>query len=195
MVIGLFAPDPADGEFDFDAWNRTLVEGTREGLKPRQALELSNNFIATLIWENAKDSVKDSKGKARTDPQAQAYLKDVKQQLKDEYPGFKTSIQVLPRAFIQDQIDQLEDAIKDPEFSNTDVALGSAIYFEARAAAQAVVDENRKSLNNSDTYKKSAATKFLRDWLRIVADEITREHPDFSSAWKFVFERELNQDE
>ena len=194
-VIGLFAPDPADGEFDFDAWNRTLVEGTREGLKPKQALELSNNFIATLIWENAKDAVKDSKGKARTDPQAQAYLDDVKQQLKDEYPGFKTSIQILPRPFIQDQIDQLEAAITDPELADTDVAQGAAIYFEARAAAQAVVDANRSSLNNSKTYTDSASTKFLRDWLRIVADEIKREHPDFSSAWKFVFERELNQDE
>lgn len=193
LVIGLFAPDPVGAEFDFTAFNRTFVEGTRERLKPQQALELSNNYIATLIWEQAKDTMA-----GRTDPQARDYLEDVREQLIEQYPGFKTSIQILNRPDIETQIRQLELAIVDPELSDTDTAQGSAIYFEARAAAQLVVEQEvaKGSLPSSTrSYKTSAGTLFIRDWLRIIADEIKGEYPDFAQVWKFVFERELTNDD
>lgn len=190
LVGGLFAPDPREGTFDYNAWNQALDEGAREQLGPEEMIQLSNNYIARVAWEQAKKSVE-----GRTDAQATLWLEEVRKKLQAEYPGFQDSLVVLGRPDPDDLIEEMERAIADPRLADTDTAVATRLYLEAREQAQRVVDANQKQLHGSKTFKSSASTRFLRDWLRTVAEEIMNKYPDFGRTWDNVFRRELTEDE
>jgi hypothetical protein len=189
LTVGFFAPDPIDGAFDYNAYLETINEGTRQALTPREMVALSNSFKGRIAYENLKSQVA-----GRTDAQATLWLADAKQRLAEEYPGYDGYIPLKGAPEFEDYLDELIDAVADPELQGVSAVEGVRLYMEARAAAQQVVDANRDRLNNSKGFTSSASTQFLRDWLRAAAEEITGTHPEFAPVWRHVFQRELADD-
>ncbi|MFQ5524442.1 MAG: hypothetical protein ACE5F5_12865, partial [Acidimicrobiia bacterium] len=189
LVAGFFAPDPLEGNFDYVAYLRTIEEKTRQQLSPEEMLLLSNEFLGTLAWENAK-----SKVAGRNDAQTRLWLDTVHSQLQAQYRGFDAFVPTVDRPKPEALIEEIVRAIEDPRLADTDTAKAVRLYLEARAAAQTVVDENSARLNGSKSFKSSQSTKFLRDWLRDVAEAIIAEYPDFARVWQRAFRRELRED-
>jgi hypothetical protein len=189
LTVGFYAPDPTSGEFDYSAYLETINEGTRQALTPREMVALSNQFKGRLAYEHLKSQVE-----GRTDAQAALWLADAKQRLAEEYPGYDGYIPLKDAPATEDFIAEFERAIQDPELQGVPAVEGIRLYMEARTAAQAVVDENSARLNNSRGFTSSDSTRFLREWLRAAAEEITGQHPEFGAVWRHVFQRELADD-
>lgn len=190
LSVGLIAPDPVGGAFDYNAYLETIRDDTRQQLTPREMVALSNSFKGRLAYEHLKTQVE-----GRTDAQAALWLAGAKQQLAEEYPGFDGYIPLESRPDEQDYIAELERMVADPDVADLPTVEGVRLYLEARAAAQRVVDENSERLDGSKGFTRSASTEFLREWLRATAEEITDAHPEFAPVWEHVFSRELVEDE
>lgn len=189
LTIGLLAPDPVGGEFDFDAYHETLREGTREQLTPREMVALSNQYKGRIAYENLKSQVE-----GRTDAQAALWLAQGKAVLAEEYPGFDDELLLSAKAPVEDFIAEFQVALQDPDLEGNRAVEGVRLYMEARAAAQQVVNDNQSRLNGSKGFTSSQSTQFLREWLRAAAEEITSQYPEFGPSWQHVFQRELKED-
>jgi hypothetical protein len=189
LSVGLLAPDPVNGVFDYNAYLETIREGTRQSLTPREMVALSNQFKGRVAWEHLKSQVA-----GRTDAQAALWLAGARQQLAEDYPGFDGYIPLKPRPQVEVHIAELERLVTDPDVQDLPATPGIRLYLEARAAAQQMVDNNSARLKGSKGFTSSDSTVWLRDWLRAAAEEITNVHPEFAPVWTEVFSRELKED-
>lgn len=191
LTIGFFAPDPTEGSFDYSGYLRTIDDETRQVLRPRDQLQLSNDFLGTIAYEQAKSQVRD-----RTDVAANMWLAEVKEMLRQRFPGFDDQLPVKSPPKTSELIEELVIAANDPRLADTPAAQAINLYQQARLAAQEIVDNNRSRLNGSQSYTSSASTQFLRDWLRSVAQELIGQYPEFREAYQRVYRNEFqNRDE
>lgn len=189
-VIGYFAPEPAVGEFNYDAYLRQFETGAREALDPAEQVSLANDFLGRIQWERAKQI-----GSFRPGPQTSAWLAQVREQIAEAHPGFDgwVSRRVWEqRPKVDEQITELQRAVREQELLRTDAGQGVAKYLSARQAAEQMVGILP---GNVRRFQQAKSAVHIRTWLRSVAQQIREEHPDFARAWYSVFERELADDD
>lgn len=168
--------------FDMTAYQRQLDSGQREVRTPQAAIDLANQRIATMIYSRARE-------KAGTNPSAEgrAWLRDIKDKLTEQYPGYSSvpaDMAKTPRL-----VDELLRAGRNQKLAATDAGAGLRIYAIAREKAQA--SARAKGLESFDKSPKAAP---IRDWLRNIGEALAEEHPDFSTMFTQVLERELGDD-
>lgn len=182
-VYGWFGPQ--GGDFSMDFYSRQIRSGEREAVTPNEAVALANHRVAAMAYRQAKDQVD-----GRTDLPARQWLAKIRGQLLEQYPGYEPMPRDLGKT--DRTIRELAHAAKDPKLAATDAGQGITAYLKARAmAAKASTDE----LGLTSGFGKAKRARYLRDYLRNVADEIAKEHPDFAEVWDLVLSRELADDE
>ena len=189
MTVGLFAPEPAVGDFDYNAYLRAFATGAREPLSPAEQISLANDFLGRVQWEQAK-KIADS----RPGPTTSVWLADVRQQIMEAYPGFDGWVSRAiweKRPKPDEMIAELRAAVTDPVLAETDAGQGTLIYLSALAMADEMVT---RLPGNTRHYQQAKSAEHIRDWLRLVSRQIIEEHPDFARMWRMVFERELADD-
>lgn len=189
-TIGYFAPEPAVGEFDYNAYLRQFETGAREKTTPTEQLALANDFLGRVQWERAKQLAS-----IRPGPVTSTWLAQMREQIAEDYPGFEGWVSERVRAqrpSIDNQIAELRRAVAEPELANTDAGEGIRKYLSAVDAARQMV---QLLPGNVRHYQEAKSARPVRDWLRAVAREITDQNPDFARVWTQVFERELADDD
>lgn len=176
-TFGLFAPQT--GDFDFEAYSRQFRTGQRQALTPEQAAQLANARLAQHIYEEQKAKVG-----PRPSKEQQAWLRQVKDALIDEFPGFGDVAGVAGRVEPDEAIRELRRALNEPVLADTDAGQGLALYLKARDMAV----EQGETPTSFQTAGKYEAT---RAWLRRVADAVIADHPGFARMWDELFSREL----
>jgi hypothetical protein len=185
FTYGYFAPQ--GGEFDAEAYRRTIEEGTRNRLTVEQWTQLANHRVASFMYRKEKEVFGDSP----TDEQRR-WLGDLKTYLMDRYPGYERAVFGLEqRAEPEQVIEELQRAVKDPKLAKTGTGKALAEYFAERDA-MAEVSEQRGYARSS--FATAQANRDLRDYLRQLGDFLSGEHPDFAEVWDSVLNRELNED-
>lgn len=190
ITIGYFAPEPAVGEFDYNAYLRQFETGAREALAPDEQVALANDFLGRIQWEQAKRVAALKPG-----PVTSSWLAQVRTQLAEKFPGFDgwVSRRVWEqRPQVEEQIAELERAVTTPELQQTDAGQGTILYLSARQLASQMV---ATLPGNTKHFQQAKSAIHIRSWLRSVAAQIVEEHPDFARVWHGVFERELAEDE
>jgi hypothetical protein len=188
--IGLFAPEPAAGEFDYSAYLRAIESGARETVSPAEQLALANDFLGRVQWENAKRLAE-----VNPSPEMSTWLSQVREQIAEEYPGFDGWVAEAvsgKRPRTEDIITELRRAVENPTLAATDAGQGLRIYLSAVDAAEQMV---ARLPGNVRRYQSAQSAQPVRDWLRSVARQVIIEHPDFSRLWVSVFDRELADDD
>lgn len=188
--IGLFAPEPAAGAFDYSAYLRAIENGARETVSPAEQLALANDFLGRIQWENAKQLAD-----ANPSPAMSTWLAQVRDQIAEDYPGFDGWVAEAvsgKRPRTEDIITELRRAAENPTLAATDAGQGLQIYLSAIDAAEQMVI---RLPGNIKHYQQAKAARPVRDWLRSVSRKIREDHPDFARLWVRVFERELADDE
>ena len=188
-TIGFFAPEPAAGEFDYAAYMRQFETGARESITPAEQLELANDFLGRLQWEQAKKIAA-----MRPGPVTNVWLAQVRTQIAEEYPGFDgwVSRRVWEqKPEVEQMITEIKVAVQDPALAQTDAGAGTKIYLSAIDAAKQML---AGLPGNVTRYQQAKAAAPVRFWLRSVARSIIEDHPDFARVWTGIFERELNDD-
>ncbi|KKL07078.1 hypothetical protein LCGC14_2589620, partial [marine sediment metagenome] len=133
MTVGLFAPEPAVGDFDYNAYLRAFETGAREPLSPAEQISLANDFLGRVQWEQAK-KIADG----RPGPTTSVWLADVRTQIAAAYPGFDDYVSRAiwdKRPKPDEMITELRAAVTDPVLAETDAGQGTIIYLSALAMA------------------------------------------------------------
>src|SRR5690606_5313723 len=82
-TIGLFAPEPAAGDFDYDAYVRSIHTGARQTLSPEEQIAMANDFLGRVQFEQAKKIAQ-----LRPGPTTSLWLSRIRTDLAEQYPGF-----------------------------------------------------------------------------------------------------------
>lgn len=190
LSIGFFAPEPAVGEFDYNAYLRAFETGAREQVTPTEQIALANDFLGRAQWEQAK-KIAD----LRPSPETSVWLAQVREKIAEEHPGFDGWVSRAiweKRPKPDELIAEVTRAVQDPTLASTDAGKGAIKYLSAIAIAEQMVT---RLPNNTRHYQQAKSARPIRDWLRLVAKQIISEHPDFARMWTMVFERELAADD
>lgn len=179
-VYGYFAP--TGGEFSFAELERQLAVGDKEGLKPEEAAKLANGRVASMKYRQARDAVG-----ARPDAAQRAWLRDFKDALLEDYPGWEPGVFKLGE--VESQIRQLEAAVKDPSLATTDAGEAIGKYLKARKQAVAAAQAGGYA-----SFGRPKSTRYLREWLRDYAEALTEDYPTFAAVYDRVFDREMIDD-
>ncbi len=190
MTVGLFAPEPAVGDFDYTAYLRSFETGARQTLSPAEQIDLANDFLGRVQWEQAKKIAANKPG-----PITSTWLAEVRELIAKEYPGFDGWVARAiweKRPKPEEMIAELREAVKDPDIAATDAGQGAIIYLSALLMADEMVIRLGGNVRH---YQQAKSAEHIRDWLRSVAAQIKIRHPDFARVWTMTFERELADDE
>lgn len=181
-VYGHFAPT-AEGEFNMTEYERQIVTGERDALKPDEAVRLAHARVAAAKYRTARERLP-----ARPSATQKAWLASVREALVEEYPGYEP--ERFERGKIEATIRELYGVVKEPVVARTDAGKGLAKYLAARDKAMEVA--KAKDLAG---FGKAKQMRGVREWLREVAEAIAAEHPDFLPLYERTLEREMVDDD
>lgn len=198
-VYGYFAPQ--GGELDPDAYRRVFERDERVNITPEQHARLANDRIGRYLYQRAKESVTPPPRSDGTVPsltdEARAYLRDVRAQLRREFPGFQQELNLPGRINPADEegmaqlLGELEEALRDPELARSPQGEALSAYLQARAQAEQIGKQRGLSERSFTT---SNSMRDVRDYLRNAGESLSTQRPDFEPLWRDIFERELADD-
>lgn len=184
-VAGYFAPDDPDGEFDYTAYLRQLRTGDREAIKPDEVIQLHNNTLGRLAYEHAQQQM----GPMADTPEGQAALARIRVNLRDNYPGFQTTVGIPGGADTDTLIAEFRRAIEDPLLRNTEIARATSEWLMLRDQATAAAQQIDSSASG---FTRAASAAPVRQWLREEAAALTGRYPTWAPVYDRVFSRELD---
>lgn len=183
-VAGLFAPQGE--EFDYTAYLRNIRSGVSVTLTPEQYVRAANDRIGKMIFYAQKDRL----GPDPSQEQRQ-WLSRLRDAVRQAYPGFDEALPGKPdqETVKKKFIPEIERAVNDPALADNRVAQAAKVYLQARAQAQAAAEAA-----GYQGFQQPKDMEATRDWLRRIADALSRAVPDFAPMWDRAFEREMAQD-
>jgi hypothetical protein len=179
-VFGYFAAP--NSEVDPGEIERQVQQGTRSLVGPEKAAKTANIRIAASIYSRAQEQVG-----ANPDSDQRAWLREVRDKLKNDYPGYTGGFDSTKS---EGSVQELIRASTDPVLKQTPVGEALGIYLQART--QATEAARAQGLAGFGDAKQAAP---LRAWLRTVADRLGADFPGFSDVFDRVLEREMSEDE
>lgn len=184
-VIGLFAPDT--GEFSYDAWLAQYEDGARENLTVDQAIWLANNAKGWAAMNAAR-----SKLEGRDDEAARAWERQVRERLRQEYPGFDTTIVGLPQKRSTDElVKELTFAVRNEQaLRETPAGRALTAYLEAQDRAQQIAEQA-----GYKSWRQADAMAGTRAWLLRIGERLSVEEPAFAGVWREVLVRQFPREE
>ena len=182
-------PDDPDAPFDYNAYLKQLDEGSRVALTADEWWLERNDFVGRLAYEKARRQVELLPSNDATD----MWLRELKFQLMDRYPGYNVPLVGLERQADRDQIiRELEKWPQSEALMATEAGQGLADYLAARSWAKV------ESVGRGYTelgFRSAKGTSFLRDWLRTIATTTVQKYPAFGVLWDQVLSSELEDDD
>ncbi len=173
---GFLAPD--SGEYSPNEQERQVLSGERDILKPKEQIELANNRIATLKYNAARDQL----GGETPTAEQRAWLNNLKDALKDDYPGYNPDKLSTGKQAMR--IDELKKAVDDPELQDNEIVQVMKQYMTARAQVEA----------QDPSFAQTKRSTEARAWLREIGNSLSAENPTFTRVWQDVLETELKDD-
>lgn len=178
-VAGYFAP--AGTNFDYQVYTRFLDSGRLERVRPSEIIEDSQALVGKSIYRNVVSKIGAFPSKEEKD-----FLRTVRKQLFERYPGYQTEPVVIGQT--ENKIQQIINAVSDPILDNNPVAIPTRQYLDARAKAMAEAEaRGYRTLGGKNVSD-------LRAWLRNVADSIIAGYPEFERIYSRVLFNEIDVD-
>lgn len=181
-IYGFFGPQNDD--FEYNVYAAQFNNGERETLSPDEWMRLTQHMIANRMYQKARRIV----GNNRTFEQS-AWLNDLKTALQREYPGFNNVIGVPQGPEAESAASDIGRLLEEhPEVARTGVGRATSLYLQARERAHQ--DARDRGLQD---YTHANGAVDIRDWLRQLGEQLSRETPSFRRIYSYVFEGELSQ--
>lgn len=180
-VFGLFAPD--GGDFDYSVYDRQIRKGERVLLSPEDAVRQANARVAGIIYRRAKDKAGD-----RPSPAVRDRLNQLRDQLVEDYPGYAATPANLGDS--ERQIADVVRAAQDPLLNRTPAGKALTTYLSARESAERLAQDR---LGTGWARSKAAAP--IRERMRLLAEQLMSETPQFGPLYERLLEREMVDDD
>ncbi len=186
-VFGLFAPpSPENAEFDFAAYARQLRTGERVPVTPTEAVERTNQKLASMIYTQALGQATGGTGDVHDASEADRdELKRLRAKLSEDFPGYSTSFyNDFPKI-----IEDLKRASQDPVLSKTPQGQALNIWLIARTRA-----EEAAQAQYGAGWARADRTAPIREEMRRLADRLTGDFPGFQEMYDRALEQEMVRD-
>jgi len=185
QVYGYFAPPPAEeDDLVYSVYVGTFADDPeRQALNPRMSLEILQDNTARIVYEMRKEEVLENFDGELT-VEAQEYLRGVRDQLKDQFPGYLGVVGRGESVSPEDQIAQLIEAVGDERLKDNPMIEPLTAYLEARQfAVDNAVGAGFEVGGGYDVQ--------LRAWLYETGTIIAEQVPEFAEVWERVLYREF----
>lgn len=170
------APDPPDGEFNYNAYLAQLRRGDRVGLTPDQWLTERNRLLGSLAYEKLRRAAVDFG--VRNDPKVASYLRAYRYNLMEQYPGYGfDNVGVVSQPERRQFMAEFEEWRTHDQLSQTNAGQGLIKYLELRDYAL-VLAENEMGVSE-EGFAEAKSTSLLREFLMNAGRSIVAEYPDF----------------
>lgn len=188
-VAGYFAPDDGFDDFDYQAYERQLKEGSRVQLTPRQMQQRVNQYLGRLAFENANQQVEAAFG-STSSAEARAVLREARLELMEQFPGYGDSIGLVERAKPDEMIRQLDQALEHPDLAGSKLAAAARQYMAMRDQAMASAQKRGYA-----SFAQAKAAAPVRAHLRDLGERLSQTTPEFRPLWERVFSAEMVEDD
>ena len=145
-VGGFFAPrseNPEDA-FDVQVYGARQDKGQSIIPDPEVTSRVANDIFARWIYEN---EVEKADAKLEGDGR-DAYLRAYREYLTDAYPGFQSDVGKVGKATVDERIEELERAVKDPTVKGTPAARMLNEYLAERNKVAKIAKNMDPSITN-----------------------------------------------
>jgi hypothetical protein len=187
LVAWYLEPPPSYAEFSFDAYRKSLLEGTREYRTPEQFQVAKNKLLGSVALEQYEREI----GIIGNNTAAAKALRDAKKkELEQRYWGYgQPGIAGSPvQPSIDTQIDQLIKMTQDPELQNFATIQAAQKYLVIR---QQIIDTLVAAGKSETIWKTSKDYAGVRAALRNEATKLIQETPSFGPMFDTLLSREL----
>jgi len=181
-VYGFFAPE--GGEEDFTIYNDYFRKGEAIRLSPENWGRMLNHTKGNVAYRQYVEEV----GDQENTKVGKAYLKMRREELWDQYPGWRDERGKLNKAPDRTFIDEAYRALDIPAIRRTDAGQGLAKYLEARDEVAAFAEREGYAWPGT-----SQAMLPGRLYLDERARDIIDEHPQFKKLYDYILSRETEE--
>jgi len=173
-VYGFFVEPSVD--YDPEAYKAALERGEVAPLDLTAKIHLANARVAGVVYDRWVR-------KAGPSPsfEQEQWLRDLKEWLADEFPGYDTDRWAPSRADQADYLRQLAGAVEDPLVADLPVTGAIRDYMAYRDQALRVAHDNELA------GLSSARLEPQRAWLRAYGARLVKQVPEFKQVWDWVF--------
>jgi hypothetical protein len=178
-VAGYFVEGGSD--LDWQVYTRQLATGKRERLSPDETLAAAQKYVAYSQYRQVQDLIG-----PYPNAEQKTYLATFREYLGEQYPGFTSAVYDPNK--MKNDIKQLEDAVKDPNLANNQVAIAARLYLQTRESVMA--EANSRGLTSIDRSKNAAD---LRGYLREYAVTLKTQYPDFARMYDRLLLQEVDE--
>lgn len=180
-------------EFDIRAWRESIASGARVGLTPEQWIHLNNQANGRIAYQNISQQVDNNPNFAMwTQYQKNVYLAQVKGVLYDLFPGFGSELTAAGPTDLDTKLRELRDWDKDTYLRNTESGKALRLYLDYRDELMAFY--NMQTGNALSSIEGTRAIG-VRNSLRLFANQLMIQYPEFRYMYSSILSRELEEDE
>ena len=187
LVAWYLEPPPSYAEFSFDAYRKSLLEGTREYRTPEQFQVAKNKLLGSVALEQYEREI----GIIGNNTAPAKALRDAKKkELEQRYWGYgQPGIAGSPvQPSIKTQIEQLIKMTQDPELQSFETIQAAKKYLEIR---QQIIDTLVAAGKSETIWKTSKDYAGVRAALRNEATKLIQETPSFGPMFDTLLSREI----
>jgi hypothetical protein len=178
-VAGYFVEGGTD--LDWQVYTRQLATGQRERLSPDETLAAAQKYVAYSQYRQVQDLVG-----PYPNAEQKEYLATFREYLGEQYPGFTSAVYDPNK--MKNDIKQLQDAVKDPNLADNQIAVAARLYLQTRDAVMA--EAANRGLTSID---RSKNTSDLRGYLREYAITLKEQYPDFARLYDRLLLQEVDE--
>jgi hypothetical protein len=179
LAAGYFAPNDPGAPYDYQAYENTLAEGSRESLDPVQSFQLAMSFLGDTAYQNAREQALAAFGSLDTE-EARGWLKVQKHMISQEMLGFGREVGS-QREDPADVLEAIRAATSDPTLGSTANADAIREILAVHDGAMATAVEGGLS-----SYFGSARAKSLREWVAAEIDDIALNNPGVRDVQRLI---------
>lgn len=183
QVYGYWAPATNPGQ---KGSYQDYLDGLNSGIYAPLSLQdwtrLGEARVGNVAYNEARKMV----GPTPNTEQS-VWLRDVKQKLVDQYPGFGYDTGVAKLTSVQ-KIAQVQQAVYNKDVPAGDLTTATRAYLHARD--QALAEAKNRGLAGTSLGAQSVAD--LRGWLLEVGTKIAQKYPSFTNMWNYLFQYEVD---
>jgi hypothetical protein len=181
-VAGFMAPGGDD--FSFEVWSRQVAKGRRRRLSDREIVELAQYRAASAQYRALRDKLP-----PRPTAEQKRWLRQWREKLNKEYPGFPVVAEFNPGEFPK-KLEQLTRLVQDDRLAGNDVADATRQYLQAREAA---VQRYVQAGGAPGGFSTAVAAGPLRDWLAGVGKALKEDTPEFARLYERLLSTEVEE--
>jgi hypothetical protein len=175
---------PGGDNFSFEVWSRQVSKGRRRRLTDREIVELAQYRAASAQYRALRDQLP-----PRPSAEQKRWLRQWRQKLNKEYPGFPVVAEFNPGEFPK-KLEQLTRLVQDNRLADNDVADATRQYLQAREAA---VQRYVQAGGAPGGFSTAVAAGPLRDWLAGVGKALKEETPEFARLYERLLSTEVEE--